>query len=101
MMHAKCVMAKVGCHVRMQIKVALAEHGHMDIVVACIKSCVQRGLAWVAAALSLELLRKKRLDVSRLPTPCLPSAAGLMLHSLTERKERGSALLWSSEHIDA
>ncbi len=48
----------------MQIKVALVEHGYMDIVVACVKSCIQGGLAWVAAALSLELLRKGRLDVS-------------------------------------
>lgn len=48
----------------MQIKIALVENGHMDIVVACIMSCVQGGLAWVAAALSLELLRKGRLGVS-------------------------------------
>ena len=57
-------MLNVNDCVLAQIKVALAEHGHMDIVVACVKSCIQGGLAWVAAALSLELLRKGRLDVS-------------------------------------
>lgn len=49
----------------MQIKVALVEHEHLDITVACVKSCIQGGLAWVAAALALELLRKGKLDVSQ------------------------------------
>ena len=66
-------MAEVGCCVGTQIKILLVEHGHMDVVVACVKSCVQGGLAWVAAALSLELLRKGSLDVSRPLTLCFAS----------------------------
>ena len=38
----------------------------MDVVVECTKSCIQGGLAWVAASLSLELLRKGKLDVRQL-----------------------------------
>lgn len=47
----------------MQIKIALWEHGHADIVKECVKKCIEDGHAWVAASLSLELLRKGRLDV--------------------------------------
>lgn len=47
----------------MQIKIALVEHGHADIVKECVKKSMEDGYAWVAASLSLELLRKGRLNV--------------------------------------
>ena len=47
----------------MQIKIALVEHGHADIVKECVKKSIEDGHAWVAASLSLELLRKGRLNV--------------------------------------
>ena len=46
-----------------QIKIALVEHGHADIVKECVKKSIEDGYAWVAASLSLELLRKGRLNV--------------------------------------
>lgn len=49
-----------------QIKLALMERGRLDIVTRCTEACIEMGHTWVAAVMTLELMRKGELGVSLL-----------------------------------